>query len=222
MLAGVTESSVHEGNRVEVLQNGAIFPAMLEDIAAAEHGVHLETFVWTKGKLENAIVKRWPKGPSRREGQRAARLARGVRRVRRRARAAESERRGVASYCKPSWWNWRRFNHRTHRKVLVVDGRVGYVFGHGVADQWLGNGEDSEHWRDTGLRLEGRSCIRCKPSSRRTGSRRRTACSRPRMLPRARARGDVPAHVVSSATATRCRRSRCSTRWRSRPRGARC
>ena len=48
-----------------------------------------------------------------------------------------------------------RFNHRTHRKLLVVDGRVGYAFGHGVADEWLGNGEDAEHWRDTGVRLEG-------------------------------------------------------------------
>jgi cardiolipin synthase len=56
MLAGLTQSSVHEGNDVRVLQNGEIFPAMLEDIAAAEHCVHLETFVWSAGSLETQFV----------------------------------------------------------------------------------------------------------------------------------------------------------------------
>ena len=61
----------------------------------------------------------------------------------------------LAQYCRPAWWNLRRFNHRTHRKLLIVDGAVGYTFGHGIADQWLGDGEDADHWRDTGVRLEG-------------------------------------------------------------------
>jgi cardiolipin synthase len=61
----------------------------------------------------------------------------------------------VSVYCKPRWWNIGRFNHRTHRKLLVVDGRIGYALGHGIADQWLGDATDAEHFRDTGVRLEG-------------------------------------------------------------------
>jgi cardiolipin synthase A/B len=156
LIAGLTESSVHEGNSAAVLQNGAIFPAMLADIAAAKHTVHLETFVWTAGKLETQFVDAL-----------AERARAGVK-VRvlidclggQRASEAELERlthsgAKLATYCKPHWWNFGRFNHRTHRKLLVVDGRIGYAFGHGVEDRWLGNGTDPEHYRDTGVRFEG-------------------------------------------------------------------
>ena len=60
-----------------------------------------------------------------------------------------------AQYCRPHWVNLRRFNQRTHRKLLIVDGHIGYVFGHGIADQWLGKGQDRKHWRDTAVRVEG-------------------------------------------------------------------
>ncbi len=56
LIAGLTESSVHEGNSATVLQNGAIFPVMLADIAAAKHSVHLESFVWSAGQLETRFV----------------------------------------------------------------------------------------------------------------------------------------------------------------------
>ena len=202
MLAGVTESSVHEGNRVEVLQNGAIFPAMLEDIAAAEHCVHLETFVWTEGKLETQFVDAL--AAKARAGVKVSVLldslgasgACGAELARLKASGA-----AVASYCKPSWWNWRRFNHRTHRKVLVVDGRVGYVFGHGVADQWLGNGEDAEHWRDTGLRLEGPVVHSLQAVfAQNWVEETHSVLASKNCFPELERRGDVPAHVVSSAT----------------------
>src|SRR5687767_11429529 len=56
MLAGLTESAVYEGNSAQVLQNGALFPALFADVAAARHTVHFETFVWTKGELEAQVV----------------------------------------------------------------------------------------------------------------------------------------------------------------------
>ena len=55
-LAGLTDGSVHPGNSVTVLQNGNVFDAMQSDIRAARHTIHLETFVWTKGKLEQQFV----------------------------------------------------------------------------------------------------------------------------------------------------------------------
>jgi cardiolipin synthase A/B len=139
-----------------VLQKGALLPAKLADNAPANHTVQIESLVWSKGTLETQFVDAL-----------SARARAGVK-VRvlidclGASEASESElerlkNSGVelASYCKPHWWNLGRFNHRTHRKLLVVDGRIGYTFGHGIADQWLGNGTDPKHWRDTGVRLEG-------------------------------------------------------------------
>jgi cardiolipin synthase len=56
---------------------------------------------------------------------------------------------------KPVWWKFTKLNNRTHRKVLVVDGRIGFTGGVGIADQWNGNAQDKEHWRDTHFRVEG-------------------------------------------------------------------
>jgi cardiolipin synthase len=61
----------------------------------------------------------------------------------------------VQRYHKPVWWKLTRLNNRTHRKVLVVDGKVGFTGGVGIADKWRGNGEDENHWRDSHFRVEG-------------------------------------------------------------------
>jgi cardiolipin synthase len=53
------------------------------------------------------------------------------------------------------WYNLGRMNNRTHRKLLVIDGRIGFTGGVGIADQWSGDGSDPEHWRDTHFRIEG-------------------------------------------------------------------
>ena len=53
------------------------------------------------------------------------------------------------------WYNLGRMNNRTHRKLLVVDGRVGFTGGVGIADNWLGHAQDPDHWRDSHFRVEG-------------------------------------------------------------------
>jgi len=201
-LAGLTSGAVTSGNACQVLQNGALYPAMEADIAAAKCTIHLETFVWTKGQLEQRFVDLLTRkaqegvkvrllidamGGSGRDEQNLQRLVDA----------------GVQSsvYCKPHWWNLRRFNHRTHRKLLIVDGAIGYTFGHGIADQWLGDGEDKDHWRDTAVRVEGPAVqalqavfmenwieeSHCVPAG--------DGC-----FPQLEARGDCDAHVVSSAS----------------------
>jgi cardiolipin synthase len=61
----------------------------------------------------------------------------------------------VAKYRPLRLSNLGRLNGRDHRKLAIVDGRVGFAFGHGIADQWLGSAQDRDHWRDTGVRVEG-------------------------------------------------------------------
>ena len=53
------------------------------------------------------------------------------------------------------WYNLEEVNYRTHRKILVVDGEVGFTGGAGIADHWLGHAQDKDHWRDTQIRMRG-------------------------------------------------------------------
>ena len=61
----------------------------------------------------------------------------------------------VVNFNPTSWYQLEEVNYRTHRKILVVDGEVGFTGGSGVADQWLGNAQDPDHWRDTHVRIRG-------------------------------------------------------------------
>src|SRR5205085_6091644 len=53
------------------------------------------------------------------------------------------------------WYTFNRINNRTHRKSLILDGRIGFTGGAGIADHWLGHAEDPKHWRDIQIRIEG-------------------------------------------------------------------
>ena len=148
------------GNRVEALVNGdQIFPAMLEAIRGARKTHHLRdatsTGRATIGKqFADALAERARAGVkvhvlldwvgSRQDGQGAAR-----------ARWSEAGVRGRRLPPARTGTTSRRMNNRTHRKLLVVDGRVGFTGGVGIADEWAGNAQDPEHWRDTHFRIEG-------------------------------------------------------------------
>jgi cardiolipin synthase A/B len=201
-LAGLTGGAVYEGNTASVVQNGALFPAMEADIEAARYTVHLETFVWNAGAVEQRFVELLSSKAKQGVKVRVLIDALGGSSATA-ARMQQLRDAGVelAEYCRPAWWNLRRFNHRTHRKLLIVDGAIAYTFGHGIADQWLGDGQDEDHWRDTGVRLEGPvACAlqsvfmenwieetRCLPAGE--------GC-----YPCLERKGDVQAHVVSSAS----------------------
>jgi cardiolipin synthase len=61
----------------------------------------------------------------------------------------------VQRYNPPRFYTINRLNNRTHRKLVIVDGAIGFTGGVGIADQWSGNAQDPSHWRDTHFRLEG-------------------------------------------------------------------
>jgi cardiolipin synthase len=63
----------------------------------------------------------------------------------------------VVSFRPLARWSVRHHNYRNHRRILVVDGRVGITGGSGVSDKWTGNGRREDHWRDTDIRIEGPS-----------------------------------------------------------------
>lgn len=201
-LAGITNSAIYEGNRAWIIQNGAFFPRLLEDVDGASRSIHLETFVWARGRLERQLVDalcvKAGQGVAVRVLIDAVGGAKASEEQLARLREAGAT---VRLYCKLRPWNWARFNHRTHRKLLIVDGHVGYTFGHGVADQWLGDAEDSAHWRDTAVRCEGPVVAGLQGVFAENWTEETCemligdAC-----FPYLHTRGEISAHVVSSAS----------------------
>jgi cardiolipin synthase len=202
MLAGLTGGAVYAGNAVRVVHNGALFEVIEHDIEAAQHTIHLETFVWTRGALERRMVEMLSRRA--REGLKVRVLIDAVG-----GSGADPEqlkllcKNGVelANYCSPGWLNVRRFNHRTHRKLLVIDGRIGYTFGHGIADKWLGEAQDRDHYRDTAVRVDG-PAVQALQSVFMENWIEESKCvpAGPGCFPALDAKGDCEAHVVSSAS----------------------
>ena len=145
------------GNRIEALQNGdEIFPAMLAAVKAAQRTITLETYIYWSGTIgqqfADALAER------ARAGVRVHVLLDWVGSQRIEQRLIDEMRQAgveVKMYHPLSWYQLARLNNRTHRKLLIVDGRVGFTGGVGIADKWLGHAQDPDHWRDTHFRAEG-------------------------------------------------------------------
>ena len=146
-----------EGNKVEVLLNGdQIFPAMLKAIREAEHTITLETYIyWSESigkEFSDALIER------ARAGVKVHVMLDFVGSMKMDNAAMDAMKAAgikLQRFHKPVWWKLTKLNNRTHRKVLVVDGKIGFTGGVGIADQWRGAGQDKKHWRDTHFRVEG-------------------------------------------------------------------
>jgi cardiolipin synthase len=156
-MGGLLQPDIRPGNRITPLVNGdRIFPAMLEAIRGAKKSITFETFIYWSG----AIGKEFADALSdrARAGVKVHVLLDwlGSKKMKE-AYVDEMERAGVKvmRYHPLKWFNAWRINHRTHRKLLVVDGRIGFTGGVGIADEWTGDAGDPEHWRDSHFRLEG-------------------------------------------------------------------
>ena len=145
------------GNQVQALDNGReIFPAMLADIRKAQRSITFETYIYWSGDVgkqfsealseraragvEVNVVIDWVGGMKMEESLVTSMRGAGVK---------------LELYRPLKWYNLSRVNKRTHRKLLVVDGRIGYTGGVGIADHWEGDAEDPLHWRDMHFRVEG-------------------------------------------------------------------
>lgn len=156
-LAAQLDAPLLEGNSVELLSNGVeIFPAMLGSIREARQSINILTYVYWTGDIAREFAREL--GAAARRGVEVRVLidAYGGRKMD--PALVELMRKAgckVALFHPLRWYNLRRLNNRTHRKVLVVDGRVGYTGGVGIAQEWTGNAQDPQHWRDDHFRLRG-------------------------------------------------------------------
>ena len=149
--------AILHGNRVTDLENGdEIFPAMLDAIRSAQKTITFETYIYWSGD----IGKRFSDALSER-----ARAGVKVNVTIDWAGSSdidpqvipEMQRAGVhvERYRPLRWYNISRLNNRTHRKLLVIDGKLGFTGGVGIGVPWEGHAQDVDHWRDIHFRIEG-------------------------------------------------------------------
>ncbi len=149
--------AILQGNRITPLYNGReIFPAMLNAIRLAEKTITFETFIYWSGqtglRFAETLAERAIKGVRTHvlldwigsKKMDASYL-----------KIMEDAGVQVERYHKPRPMNFPSLNQRTHRKILVVDGKLGFTGGVGIADEWEGNAEDPDHWRDSHFQLQG-------------------------------------------------------------------
>lgn len=145
------------GNKVETLVNGVqIFPAMLRAIREARQTISFETYIYWRGAIANEFADAL--SAKAREGLSVKVLLDWVgsipmdERLIERMQDAGVE---VVRFRPITWYTIDRVNNRTHRKLLIVDGRLGFTGGVGIADEWNGDALSPSEWRDNHYRLEG-------------------------------------------------------------------
>ena len=145
------------GNRVQELLNGdQIFPDMLQAIRSAQHSISFETYIYWSGNIgrefADALSERAKAGVKVHVLLDWVGSAKIDDSFLDEMRASGVE---IRKFHKPNWYNLGRLNNRTHRKLLVIDGKTGFTGGVGIAPKWTGNGQDADHWRDSHFRVEG-------------------------------------------------------------------
>lgn len=145
------------GNRTEILLNGEqIFPAMLEAIRGAQYTITYAQYFYEDGPVSRDIAEALAERCRAGVGVNVLLDAFGTLSMPREYTDAMSR-----SGCHVAWFRplaqyiFRRYNNRNHRRILVVDGRVGFTGGSGVSRKWMGNGRVEHHWRDTDVRIQG-------------------------------------------------------------------
>ena len=148
---------IRGGNITDTLVNGEeFFPAMLDAISKAEKTITMETYIYWSGKVgqlfTNALAKK------AKEGILVYLLIDSVGSSKLdKAMLQEMAKNGVhlVRYNPTHWYTVHKLNNRTHRKILIVDGKVGFTGGAGIADIWMGDAQTKENWRDTHFRIAG-------------------------------------------------------------------
>ena len=153
----LTGSALSEGNRVDVLRNGVqIFPSMLAAIRAAAKTINLEFYIYWDGEVGKTFAQALAERA--RAGVTVNVILDAVGSATMSPELVEFLRRNgvnVEWFHPIRWYTLSRVNHRTHRKLLIVDGTVGFSGGVGIADNWLGDADSRDHWRETMVRVEG-------------------------------------------------------------------
>jgi cardiolipin synthase len=154
LYAGV---SLHPGNRVQVLENGdGTYPLLWRDLRTCRRTVTVQMYFAKPGAVADTMAAAL--GECARRGVRVLLLLDGFGAQTLQRQWADRVRRAgveVAWLRQLRWYALHKVFERSHARVVVVDGRVGYTGGFGLADYWLGAGRKPDEWRETNVRFEG-------------------------------------------------------------------
>ena len=203
-----TNAQIVGGNRIDILLNGdETFPAMLREIKKANSTITFAQYVFEEGAisrdLAQAFAERCKAGVSVEillDNHGSANAPSGLLDTMKIAGCHVEHFRRVDAKGIIFPWKFLSYNYRSHRRILVIDGRVGFTGGYGISKAWEGNGRTPEHWRDTNARIEG-PAVKFLQSAfaeswlETTGS----ALGGNAYFPRLEARGEVPAQIVRSS-----------------------
>jgi len=157
VLEALSDAQVNRMGVLDVLTNGpSFYPAELEAIRNATQSVNIEAYIFQKGKIADQYISALTE---------RARAGVKVNLVIDSFGSAGTTKRYLATlldaggkvgwYNGPSWHRLMHLDNRTHRELMIVDGRVGFIGGAGIADQWYSGTKGHPRWRDSAVRIEG-------------------------------------------------------------------
>lgn len=160
-VAGASGSPFLEGNTLELLNNGdAFYPSMLAAINRADRSITIEAYIYWAGEIGAVFAAAL--ADRAKAGCRVKILLDAIGSASIGSEILDLLEAGgcqVAWYNPIRWYTLGRFNNRTHRKSLIVDGEVAFTGGAGIADHWRGNASGPREWRDMQIRLEGPAVV---------------------------------------------------------------
>ena len=157
-----TDAPIVGGNRVDILLNGnETFPAMLRDIKRATHTITFAQYLYEDGSIAYELAKAFAERC--RAGvvvnilldSHGTNTPAEIPDMMRDAGCQVELFRRVEAPQVIFIWKLLRYNYRNHRRILVIDGRIGFTGGYGISDAWTGDGRTANHWRETNARIEG-------------------------------------------------------------------
>jgi cardiolipin synthase len=203
-----TDAPIITGNRIDILLNGdETFPAMLREIKRAKSTITFAQFLYEDGAIARefaeTFAERCRKGvivDILLDNYGSSKMPSDIISTMKDAGCHVEQFRRVKAEGIIFPWKLLRYNYRSHRRILVVDGRVGFTGGYGISEAWTGNGRTPDHWRDTNVRIEGPAVQNLQAAFgeswlEATGA----AIGGDFYFPRLETRGNVPAQIVKSS-----------------------
>jgi cardiolipin synthase len=154
-ISGVTGGPLRAGGTAQLLNNGdQYYPSMLEAFRGAQRSINFSAYIWEKGRVSDQLLAVFVERA--RAGVEVRVLLDGLGGMKAPEMDELKAAGGKVVVFRPArFGKFTRLHKRNHRRAIVIDGTVGFTGGAAVADQWLGNAQNEEQWRDTMVRVTG-------------------------------------------------------------------
>jgi len=157
IVEALTDAELNRTGNLEVLTNGpSFYPAELDAIRGATQSINLEAYIFQKSKIARLYVEALTERASAGVQVNLVLDAFGSAGTGRSFFRPLLDAGGKVNwYNSPRWDRLMHMDNRTHRELMIVDGKIGFIGGAGIADQWYSGAHGQPRWRDSVVRVEG-------------------------------------------------------------------